>query len=61
LTVRPPCGGNNVCLKNIYPKVIYEYVVNKLGINKEINYTELFPKKLDNNKYYLGSVINNIH
>lgn len=60
LTVRPPCGGNNVCLKNLYPKIIYKYIIEKLGFNEEIDYIELFPK-IQNNDYYPGSVINDIH
>lgn len=60
LTVRPPCGGNNVCLKNLYPKIIYKYIIEKLGFNEEIDYIELFPK-IQNNDYYPGSVINDVH
>lgn len=60
LTVRPPCGGNNVCLKNLYPKIIYKYIIEKLGFNEEIDYIELFPKR-QNSDYYPGSVINDVH
>lgn len=60
LTARPPCGGNNICLKNIHPKIIYKYIIEKLGFNEEIDYIELFPKR-QNSDYYPGSVINDVH
>ncbi|CCG55596.1 ADP-heptose:LPS heptosyltransferase RfaF [Brachyspira pilosicoli WesB] len=55
LTVRPPCGGNNVCLKMIYPKEIYKKTIEVLKISSTEKYIEK-EKNIDYS-YYLGSVI----
>lgn len=56
LTIKPPCEGNNICLQNIHPKLIYDKTIEKLNITEKINYKEINNKKINKN-YYLGSVI----
>lgn len=55
LTIRPPCAGHNICLQKIYPKVIYDKVIEFFLINKNINYIEKFEKVIEDG-YYLGSI-----
>ena len=56
LTVKSPCCGNNICLKMIYPKEIYEKSMEILKIPDTENYIGKKEKNIDHS-YYLGSVI----
>lgn len=57
LTIRPPCRGHNICLQKIYPRVIYDKVIEYFKIKESICYIETADKSIDEN-YYLGSIKN---
>lgn len=55
LTVKPPCRGHNICLQKIYPKVIYDKVIEHFKIKDKVDYIEIVDKSADDG-YYLGSI-----
>ena len=55
LTIRPPCRGHNICLQKIYPKIIYDKVIEHFKIKDKVDYIEIVDKSADDG-YYLGSI-----
>ena len=55
LTVKPPCRGHNICLQKIYPKIIYDKVIEHFKIKDKVDYIEIVDKSADDG-YYLGSI-----
>lgn len=55
LTIRPPCRGHNICLQKIYPKIIYDKVIEHFKIKYKVDYIEIVDKSADDG-YYLGSI-----
>lgn len=55
LTVKPPCRGHNICLQKIYPKIIYDKVIEHFKIKDKVDYIEIADKSADDG-YYLGSI-----
>lgn len=55
LTIRPPCRGHNICLQKIYPKIIYDKVIEHFKIKDKVDYIEIVDKRADDG-YYLGSI-----
>lgn len=55
LTIRPPCRGHNICLQKIYPKIIYDKVIEHFKIKDKVDYIDIVDKSADDG-YYLGSI-----
>lgn len=55
LTVKPPCRGHNICLQKIYPKIIYDKVIEHFKIKDKVDYIDIVDKSADDG-YYLGSI-----
>lgn len=55
LTIRPPCRGHNICLQKIYPKIIYDKIIEHFKIKDKVDYIEIVDKSADDG-YYLGSI-----
>lgn len=55
LTIRPPCRGHNICLQKIYPKIIYDKVIEHFKIKDKVDYIEIVDRSADDG-YYLGSI-----
>ncbi len=55
LTIRPHCRGHNICLQKIYPKIIYDKVIEHFKIKDKVDYIEIVDKSADDG-YYLGSI-----
>lgn len=55
LTVKPPCRGHNICLQKIYPKIIYDKVIEHFKIKDKVDYIDIVYKSADDG-YYLGSI-----
>lgn len=55
LTIKPPCEGNNICLKTILPKTIFNFSIKSLNLKYNYNYNKMY--KIQYDDYFLGSVI----
>lgn len=55
LTIKPPCRGHNICLQKIYPKIIYDKVIEHFKIKDKVDYIDIVDKSADDG-YYLGSI-----